>query len=87
MVFASIVEWFCYFLGYSCIMAVILKVLGHFKPAVFFLPCAQSVAILKREEGERNGVTEDGKTWDNEQGNIFVLVFLLEEPIFCLYHF
>lgn len=40
MVFALIVEWFCYFLGYGCIMAVILKVLGHLKTAVFFLPCA-----------------------------------------------
>lgn len=54
--FALTVEWSCYFLGYGCIIAAILKVLGHFRFAVFFLLCAVSYYFEKK--GER-------KEWDD----------------------
>lgn len=43
--------------------------------------------MLKTEEGQRNRMTEVGKSWGNEQGNIVFSVFLLEEPNLCLYRF
>lgn len=70
MVFALTVEWFCYFFGLWLHYRCHHKGTGTFQTCCF-LPCAESVAILKREEGERNGMTEDGKTWGNKQRKFF----------------
>lgn len=73
MVFALIVGWFCYLGGYGCISK---GVLGRFRSVILFLPGVWSAALLKREYGERDGINEDGKACDNEQGNIFSCFFL-----------